>query len=283
MSRSAIRRVALDGAELEVEVRGRGEPVLLIQTALVADEFLPLASQPALQDHYWVIRYHRRGYAGSTALDGPSSIQGDAADGRALLAKLGVDRAHLVGVSYSCAVAMQLAVDAPASVQSLALLEPPPVAVPSAQQFLQAVAPIVATYHAGDPAGAVDLLMTLVAGRDWRAMMARRVPGGPQQMEKDAASFFESDWPALLSWRFGAEEARRITQPVLHIGGSESGRFFAEVRDLVRAWLPQTEDVVLAGADHSLALTHPAEVAAAVVTFLRRHPIPAEATSHREP
>ena len=45
MSPSTMRRVALDGAELEV--RGRGEPVLLIQTALVADEFLPLANQPA--------------------------------------------------------------------------------------------------------------------------------------------------------------------------------------------------------------------------------------------
>ena len=40
------------------------------------------------------------------------------------------------------------------------------------------------------------------------------------------------------------------------------------------AWLPQAEDVVLAGADHSLALTHPGEVAAALVAFLRRHPIP---------
>jgi hypothetical protein len=47
MSPSTMRRVALDGAELEVEVRGTGEPVLLIQTALVADEFLPLANQPA--------------------------------------------------------------------------------------------------------------------------------------------------------------------------------------------------------------------------------------------
>jgi hypothetical protein len=33
------------------------------------------------------------------------------------------------------------------------------------------------------------------------------------------------------------------------------GELFAEVRDLMLAWLPQAEDVVLAGADHSLALT----------------------------
>jgi pimeloyl-ACP methyl ester carboxylesterase len=68
---------------------------------------------------------------------------------------------------------------------------------------------------------------------------------------------------------------------VLHVGASDSGRWFAELRDLMRTWLPQAEDVVLAGADHSLTLTHPAEVAAAVAAFLRRHPIPGEATGHR--
>jgi hypothetical protein len=50
MSQPGMRRVAVDGVELEVEVevRASGEPALLIQTALAADEFLPLASQPAL-------------------------------------------------------------------------------------------------------------------------------------------------------------------------------------------------------------------------------------------
>jgi hypothetical protein len=55
-----MRRVAVDGAALGVEVEGSGEPVLLLQTGLVADEFLPLAAEPTLRDHYRVIRYHRR-------------------------------------------------------------------------------------------------------------------------------------------------------------------------------------------------------------------------------
>jgi hypothetical protein len=47
------RRVVLPDAVFEV--RGSGEPMMLIQTALVADEFLPLASQSELQDTYRVI------------------------------------------------------------------------------------------------------------------------------------------------------------------------------------------------------------------------------------
>jgi pimeloyl-ACP methyl ester carboxylesterase len=274
MSQPAMGCVSLDGVELEVEVRGTGEPVLLIQTALVADEFLPLARQPALGDHYRVIRYHRRGYGRSSPVQGAGSIQRDAADGRALLAALGVARAHVVGVSYSGAVALQMAADSPTSVHSLTLLEPPPVQVPSAAQFFTANAQLLENYHAHGPAVALDRFLTRVIGPDWRAAIERAVPGAPEQMEQDTGTFFDTDIPALLAWRFGAEDARRITQAVLHIGGSDSGQFFAEVRELMLAWLPQAEDVVLAGADHSLALTHPGEVAAAVVAFLRRHPIP---------
>ena len=221
-----------------------------------------------------MIRYHRRGYGQSSPVQGAGSIQRDAADGRALLAALGVARAHVVGVSYSGAVALQMAADSPSWVHSLILLEPPPVHVPSAAQFFAANAQLVEDYHAYGPVAGLDRFLTRVVGPDWRAVIERDLPGAADQMEQDTGTFFDTDIPALLAWTFGAGDARRITQAVLHIGGSESGQFFAEVRELMLAWLPQAEDVVLAGADHSLALTHPAQIAAALVDFLRRHPIP---------
>jgi hypothetical protein len=58
---------------------------------------------------------------------------------------------------------------------------------------------------------------------------------------------------------------------VLHISDSESGRWFAEVRDLVLTWLPRAEDVVLPAADHALVVTHAPQVADAVAGFLGRH------------
>ena len=92
-------------------------------------------------------------------------------------------------------------------------------------------------------------------------------------MERDADTFFATDMPALMTWSFSAEDAGRIGQPALYIGGSESGPWFAEVRELILSWLPQARDVVLQGADHSLAITHPAQVAAALRAFVREHPI----------
>ena len=49
----------VNGVELEYEVIGSGEPVLLSSPA-VPRGFLPLLSQPALADRYQLIRYHRR-------------------------------------------------------------------------------------------------------------------------------------------------------------------------------------------------------------------------------
>ena len=116
---------------LEYEVRGTGEPVVLIHGALIADAFAPLLAQPGLTERYRFIHYHRRGYMGSTHAPNPVSIAEQVADCRALLGHLGVERAHVVGHSYGGAIALQLTLDAPALVHSLAVLEPTLLAVPS--------------------------------------------------------------------------------------------------------------------------------------------------------
>ena len=105
-------------AELEVTDWGSGEPLVFIQTALTADELLPLARDEALAGYRKIV-YHRRGYAGSSPAVPPGSIARDAHDCVGLLAALGIERAHVVGFSYSGAVAM------PAGGQRAAAYEQP--------------------------------------------------------------------------------------------------------------------------------------------------------------
>jgi pimeloyl-ACP methyl ester carboxylesterase len=270
-----LTRVAANGAELEVITQGSGEPVVLIQTALVAEELAPLADQPVLHRRYQLIRYHRRGYGGSSPVPGAGSIERDAADCRALLASLGLLRAHVVGLSFSCAIALQLAVDAPGLVHTLGLLEPPPLHTPSEPEFRTASAAVTADYQDRGPGPAVDAFLTRIVGPDWRTTTADVLPATEKQLHSAMATFVESDMPALLRWRFDRDRAARITQPVLYVGGSDSGRWFAEARELMLGWLPHAEDVVLSGAGHSFATTHPDRLAAALEQFLSRHPMPA--------
>jgi pimeloyl-ACP methyl ester carboxylesterase len=120
-----MQRANLNGADLEYEVQGSGEPLLLIHGSILADAYFALRAEPRIADHYRVISYHRRGFAGSSRASVPFTIPQQAADGRALLRHLGIPRAHVSGHSYGAAIAIQWALDAPTSIQSLALLEPP--------------------------------------------------------------------------------------------------------------------------------------------------------------
>ncbi len=264
--------VPIGDARLEVVTQGDGDPVLLIQTALLAEEFRPVCQDPALAG-YRLLRMHRRGYAGSSQVSFPRPITAEAADCEALLDALGVERAHVVGLSYSSAVAMQLALDAPRRVHTLSLVEAPPVHVPSAGEFRAAIAELATDRATRGPVATLDRFQSFLMGPDWRTEIERAVPGAVAQMSRDAATFFDSDCPALLSWSFDHDDAGRIDRPVLYVGGSASGKWFDEVRELLLGWFPQAADRTIEGADHNLAVTHPAAVAAALDDFLARHRI----------
>jgi pimeloyl-ACP methyl ester carboxylesterase len=116
------------------------------------------------------IHYRRRGYGQSTAVGGPpeSFMARAAADAAQLLAHLGVGPAHVVGHSSGALVALDLACDTPRAVRSLALLEPPLLGVPSTGPHMAALTSAVERYAAGDPAGGIDGLFSLVFGPGWR-------------------------------------------------------------------------------------------------------------------
>jgi pimeloyl-ACP methyl ester carboxylesterase len=266
------KNIAVQDAGLQVFDWGSGEPVVFIQTALTAEELRPLATDPTL-DGYRKILYYRRGYAGSSPIDGPGSIQRDAADCAELLTELGVDRAHVVGLSFSGAIALQFASDVPGRTHSLTLIEPPPLHVPSADEFRAANDRLITSRQEQGLEGALDEFLTTVIGPEWHQVAEEALPGSVAQMRRDVATFFDTDLPALLSWRFGPDDAARIGCPVLYIGGSESGPWFAEVHELISGWIPHAEDVIVDGADHSLALTHAPDIAEALSAFLGRNPL----------
>jgi pimeloyl-ACP methyl ester carboxylesterase len=269
----STRLISVDGAALEVHEWGGGDPVVFIQTALTADELRPVARDRALQHGYRKIVYCRRGYAGSSTVRAPGSVARDAADCRALLTALNIERAHVVGFSYSGAVALQFAADSPEHVQTLTVVEPPPVHTPSAAEFRAANDRLVEARRSLGLEAALDEFLSRVIGPNWRTDVEAHLPGSAAQMQRDATTFFDVDLPALLAWRFGREDAHRISCPILYVGGTESGRWFAEVRDLVLDWLPRAHDVMIEGGDHSLMLTHSQEIAAAFTRFASRYPI----------
>jgi pimeloyl-ACP methyl ester carboxylesterase len=280
MSRQPMERARVDGIDLEFTAQGVGEPVVFIHGALIADAFAPLLAAPALATRHRLVHYRRRGYGGSTHAAGPVSIAQQAADCRALLRRLGIERAHVAGHSYGGAIALQLALDAPGAVHSLVLLEPALVDVPSGALLAAALGPPLRRYEAGEKAAAVDGFLRAAIGRDYRAWLDQVIPGAYAQAVGDADTFLGVELPALGEWRFTRAEAGRIDKPVLAVLGAESAALWPgwpEVHDRLRAWLPRAEGVVLPGANHALEYMNPRGAAEALAAFFARHPMPAPA------
>jgi pimeloyl-ACP methyl ester carboxylesterase len=283
---TTLKRAVLGGVELDYEVRGVGAPVVLVHAGVFADWFKPLLEQPALTGRYRVVRYHRVGYAGSSRVAGPVSIADQAGHLLALMRHLGIERAHVVGHSSSGNIALQLALDAPRTAQSLALLEPALLAVPSGPQVAKAVlVPALQRYSAGDKAGAVDTFMRGVSGPAYRAVLEQAFPGAFDQAVADADTFFGQELPALRQWSFSREEASRITQPVLAVLGDRSdavrpageggAHVFRERQELLLAWLPNVEPFILPDATHLLHVQNPRGMAEGLAAFFARHPLSA--------
>lgn len=270
-----MKRAKVNGVELEYEVNGSGEPVLLI-SPVVADGFLPFQFQPELIDHYRLIRYRKRGWGGSTHTAPPVTIEDHAADAAALLEHLEIRTAHVAGHSSGGAIALQLAVDRPELVHTLLLLEPSLLTVPSTSTLFENAAGALEAYGAGKHEEAVVGFLTVVSGldeRSCRAVIDRHVPGGVAQSIQDAETFFGVELPALTTWTFGVEQAARISQPVLSVRGTDTEKLWIEVADLLRAWLPDVEDLTVKGVGHLLHMQQPEPVARGIAAFLARHAI----------
>jgi pimeloyl-ACP methyl ester carboxylesterase len=228
------------------------------------------------------VHYHRVGCGGSSRVAGPLSLAQHAAHGCALLRHLGIARAHIVGHSSSGNVALQLALDAPDVVRSLALLEPALMSVPSAVTSRAFVGKAVERYRAGDRAGAVDTFLRGTCGPGYRAVLDSVLPASFDQAVADAATFFQQELPALQQWSFGPDDARRITQPVLAVAGERSlelDPIWGERHELLLTWLPHVEPFVVPNATHLLEVEQPRSISEALAGFFARHSLARESTS----
>ncbi len=269
-----MEHLKVDDVVIEYEAHGEGEPVLLIHLSVLADGLAtPLLVQSELSARYRLIYYSRRGYMGSSLGSQPLSPAFEAGDAAALLRYLGVKTAHVVGHSLGGSIALQLAVDAPDLVHSLALLEPLLPAVPGAQDRLGALfGPVLEAYHSGNKRQAVQIFNNATFGPGWETIIGQAIPGGIEQMVKAVDTFIMGELRPAQAWEFGPAQAAAIKQPVLAVAGAHTSPFMKAGREVLHSWLPQTE-YFDPDTTHLLQLEDPKGVAHALVEFFARHPI----------
>jgi pimeloyl-ACP methyl ester carboxylesterase len=275
-----VGRAAVEGIELYYELRGSGEPVVLIHWGVASAFADPLLNEPVLAESHQLLTYHRAGFGRSARERAPLTIADHARHCRLLMRELGIERAHVVGHSSSATIALQVALDFPEAAQTVVSMEaarPVPATELQARFVREYIQPAVGRYRAGDTAGAVDTFFRGVFGEGYRPALENGLPGGFEQAVAEADAFFAQELPALQQWVFTEDDARRITQPVLVVLGANSTATFPERRDLLLSWLPNAEPLDVPGARHLLHVERPAAVAEGLARFFARHPHAARA------
>jgi|Tabmets5t2r1_1033131.scaffolds.fasta_scaffold00326_7 hypothetical protein len=99
-------------------------------------------------------------------------------------------------------------------VSSVALLEPPCPTGAAGAAFLEVMSPVIEVPHRRHRRAVADFY-GLIGDPHRRDTIERTVPGGVVQADKNAATSFEIEGPAVAGWSFGPEQAGAATCPVL--------------------------------------------------------------------
>lgn len=116
-------RVDVDGLTINYDVQGDGEPLLLIPYTS-ADHACWAFQLPAYTEQFSCIAVDLPGTGESDKPAGPYSTEGYADQVAAFLGAIGIERAHVAGMSFGAAVGMHLVARHPGRVRSLSLHSP---------------------------------------------------------------------------------------------------------------------------------------------------------------
>jgi 3-oxoadipate enol-lactonase len=110
----------VDGLRINYDVQGEGEPLLLIPY-LSADHACWAFQLPTYTEHFSCIAVDLPGSGESDKPPGPYSTEVQADQVAAFLDAIGIDSAHVAGMSFGAAVGIHLAARHPGRVRSLSL------------------------------------------------------------------------------------------------------------------------------------------------------------------
>jgi 3-oxoadipate enol-lactonase len=242
------------GTSFHYELAGDGEPVVLLHGGFLDlrqwDELFP-----RLVRRFRVLRFDARGHGRTPLGSVPYSRRGDV---RAMLDHVGFERAHVVSLSAGTGAAVELALEHPGRVASLALGAAPLRGFDIAAEFGSGMRGIIEAGVAGD--------RPLLRERVWAFppfRVAATIPPARARLERMVVEEHEFGYarPGAppLDWHDppAATVLDRIAAPTLVVVGDGEMPALAEAADHLAASIPGARKVVVAGAGHFVVLEQP--------------------------
>jgi 3-oxoadipate enol-lactonase len=246
-----------------------GPPVVLIHGHSLDlrqwDEQVPALTTAGFR----VIRYDVRGHGRSLAPPTGYTWENYAADLRELLDRVNVRAAYVVGLSMGGGIALQFAVDSPARVLSLTLVDSALPGFTYSREFSEQIEALVAAVRADGPRAAFDRLWLTHPLFDG----LRRFPDRLQRVREMVLAYPAADY------REGAlpagyvpdviDRLHEIEAPTLVVVGERDIADFRLVADVLAGNLSRARKLVLSDCGHLPPVEQPDPFNEALIAFLR--------------
>jgi pimeloyl-ACP methyl ester carboxylesterase len=260
---STERLIEINGVELFVRERGRGQPVVLVQPGLLSSEAYE-ALAPRLAERFRVVTFDSRGHGRSTNPSGELSFELLADDTAALIRTLDLDRPFVGGWSDGGEVALHLELRHPGLARGL-IAGGTSAEMGGSERARRATR---AFFHADDQ-HVVDLDAFAAEHASLLLPYLRQLhPNGEKQWQNIVR------WSAKMWLTYAGlvpDEAARIAAPTLLVLGDRDEFHPLEAAIRLYRWLPNTELAVLPGSDHMRPVFDPASLASILLDFIDRH------------
>lgn len=243
-------KVAVRGTELHWERAGSGEPLLLIQGMGGTHLSWGPPFKGLLDESFDVIAFDNRGIGLSDPFDGSFTIAEMAEDAAALLDELGVESAHVVGISMGGMIAQELALAQPQRLRSLTLGCTYCGGEGSRLMPRESVEKLATAMASGNRDEAIRASYEVNLSPAFRAdesayaafhEMATEVPAAKRTIELQAQAIFGHD----TSGRLG-----EISTPTLIVHGTEDGVLPIDNGRQIAALMPEARLEILEGVGH---------------------------------
>ncbi|MDP1821311.1 MAG: alpha/beta hydrolase [Acidimicrobiales bacterium] len=244
---------------------GEGEPVILAHGFLM-DRSMFAPQVDALRATHRVITWDERGF-GDTEYDGaPFTYWDSAADCLGLLDHLAIERAVVGGMSQGGFVSLRVALTAPERVLGLVLIDTQ--AGPEDADVLPLYQAMIDGWAAeGLSDETAEVVAGLIVGHP------NLNPGWIAKWHARPAAAIAQPGTTLLTRDDVHDRLHEITVPALVVHGEDDAAVSVAKGERLAAGLGgPTELLVVPGGTHAANLSHPAEVNAAIASFLATLP-----------
>jgi len=260
-------RIQVENGELAYEIRGAGDPVVLLHGGML-DSRMWDAEMTALERHHTAIRYDARGHGESST---PTQRFKHYEDLRSLLTALELPCATLVGLSGGGRIAVDFALTYPDLVENLVLVATGLGAMVTKDPFvLEQNKKLEEAGARGDLPAAIECVLRMWVDGPRRAPedVDQNVRRRCREMYTDTITRHSGSGFVLMDELRAVERVRELTPRTLTLVGDLDSSDILAIADQIESEARDARKLVVPGVAHMINLEKPADFSRILLDFL---------------